>query len=199
MSTPEDPGSRAPSTDARAVRTRARLIEAYLEITATGHVPKVSTVIRAARVNRSSFYAHFDDMDDMTLRVLDDALDDLSRTQAELSARAQRPTGLTALAAGGAYLDALGANRSSLRSAITANRAQAQARIGDTIERNMLEFLAITPGWDSGSARSQLTASWVAHGWAGVVCAWIAGEIEIDRDSLLQELVALNPRVPAQD
>jgi AcrR family transcriptional regulator len=184
--------ARTPSVDARAVRTRDRLREAYLAVSASGAVPLVSTVVRAAAVNRSSFYAHFDDMDDMSLWMLDEALGDLAASQAELARRAHQNTRVTAVAAGNAYLDAIEANRAALRAAVVADRARARARIGATMERTMLDFMAITPGWDDLSVNARATASWVSHGWAGVICAWLAGDIVATRDELLTELVALN-------
>lgn len=185
--------ARPPSADARAVRTRARLRDAYISICRSGEVPRVSTLIRTAGVNRSSFYAHFSDLDDMTLWVVDEALGDLSRSQAELAAREGHTTRETAFAAGGAYLEAIEANREPLRAAVTANRASAQARIGSAFERTMLEFLSNTPGWQGSSVRARATATWVAHGWAGAVCAWVVGEAPGTREELLAELVSLNP------
>lgn len=187
-----DRRARTPSADVRAVRTRERLREAYLAISKSGAVPMVSTVVRVAAVNRSSFYAHFDDMDDMSLWVLDEALGDLAMSQAELARRAHQNTRVTAITAGSAYLDAIEANRAALSAAVLADRARARARIGATMERTMLDFLAITPGWDDLSVNARATASWVAHGWAGVICAWLAGDIVMSRQELLTELVALN-------
>lgn len=188
-----DTGVPRTSTDARAIRTRARLKEAYLALARLGEHPKVSTLIRTAGVNRSSFYAHFDDIDDMTLWLVDEALGDLTRSQAELAAKARQATRVTAIAAGGAYLEAVDANRDALRAAILANRARAHARIGRAIERSMLDFLTITPGWDADSIRARTVTTWVSHGWAGAICAWVLGEIPLSRGALLKELVALNP------
>ena len=47
--------------------------------------------------------------------------------------------------------------------------------------------------WDSGSGRSRAIASFVGHGWAGAICAWLDGDLPLERDALLAELVALNP------
>ena len=34
---------------------------------------------------------------------------------------------------------------------------------------------------------------YLSHGWSAVLCGWLAGELELTRDQLLQELLALNP------
>jgi len=180
--------------DARAVRTRQRLVDAYVRVSRPdAGVPRVSTIVRAAGVNRSSFYAHFDSIEDLTLYVLDLALADLARSQATIAERASQATRITALTAGRAYLDAIAANAPGLAAAVRADRAQARARIGATLEQTMLDFLSITPGWDAHSARSVAITAFVGHGWAGAICAWLAGELQLETNALLQELVALNP------
>ncbi len=182
------------------MRTRQRLVDAYVQVSTPGAgVPRVSTIVRAAGVNRSSFYAHFDGVEDLTLYVLDLALADLARSQAMIAERARPATRVTALAAGRAYLDAIAANAPGLAAAVRADRAQARARIGATLQQTMLDFLSITPGWDAHSPRSVAIAAFVGHGWAGTICAWLAGELPLEMDVLLAELVALNPdpaRVP---
>ena len=92
-----------------------------------------------------------------------------------------RPTRVTALAAGRAYLDAIAANAPGLAAAVRADRAQARARIGATLQQTMLDFLSITPGWDAHSPRSVAIAAFVGHGWAGTICAWLAGELPLER------------------
>ena len=188
--------SRTRSQDVRARRTRERLVSAYLQLLDTTAAPlSVTQVVRAAGVNRSSFYAHFADLGDLGLDVLDTALDAIYAAQAQtVQARSQDDLRTTAVEQ---ILQAVAANAPTLRLAVHHNRAATRYQIGQAIQRNANELLHQLPGWeDTRPAATHLLAIYLSHGWAGVICAWLADELTSTQSELADQLVALNPDGP---
>lgn len=74
------------STDPRAERTRRQIRDSVLALAAEGGGElTVSAVARRAGVNRSSFYAHFESIDQVAIELLDESLTSI----AELGWRAR--------------------------------------------------------------------------------------------------------------
>ncbi|MGI6870603.1 MULTISPECIES: TetR/AcrR family transcriptional regulator [Amycolatopsis] len=64
------------STDARAQRTRKRLVNAFQELAAEGGADvTVKEIVTRAGVNRTSFYAHFPDLDALAVAATSDLFD----------------------------------------------------------------------------------------------------------------------------
>ncbi|WGL53352.1 TetR/AcrR family transcriptional regulator [Nocardioides sp. BP30] len=65
--------------DPRAERTRRQIRDAVVALAGSGAEPiTVSAVARAAGVNRSSFYAHFDSLEDVACSMLDESLAEIA-------------------------------------------------------------------------------------------------------------------------
>lgn len=79
---PTDPRPMLDNTDARAVRTRTKLVEAFHEVVRDTDPDEISVsgLTRAAGVNRTSFYAHFASPEDLAVHALGDLLDVVSST-----------------------------------------------------------------------------------------------------------------------
>ncbi len=184
---------RARSQDPRARDTRAKLARAYVELSKTADaVPNISQIVRVAGVNRSSFYAHFTSVGDLSLYLLESALASIY----EGSTAALRSGGRDGLAAttGSMIIAAVEENRSALRAAVLHDRALARRQIGLAIEASTLRLLQALPGWEYASQGPlRLLVIYLSHGWSAVLCGWLAGELETTRPQLLHELLALNP------
>jgi AcrR family transcriptional regulator len=126
------------------MHTRAKLARAFTTVAEgdAGAPLSVSAIVAAARVNRSSFYAHFDTTSDLAMYVLHDALAAISAD--DLRARA---TG----AATGAQaselvleriLDQVERQRGELRAVFrSAVGWDARARFGDRLRANIATYL----------------------------------------------------------
>jgi AcrR family transcriptional regulator len=182
------------SRDPRARRTRDRLVRAYVELskTASGDAPSVSHIVRAAGINRSSFYAHFTDVGDLSLYVLETALASVYESgAASLRAGVRRDLAATT---GTMIIDAVVSNAGALRAAVRQNRPLARRQIGVAIERSTIGLMRSLSGWEDAEREPlRLLVIYLSHGWSGVLCAWLAGEHELTPDQLLHELLALNP------
>lgn len=181
------------SQDPRARDTRARLVRAYVDLSRSAHaVPSISQIVRSAGVNRSSFYAHFTSVGDLSLYVLQSALVSIYAGSTEaLRSRGQEGLAVTTASM---MINAVEENRSALRAAVLNDRALARRQIGLAIEGSTLELLHALPGWENASqGRLRLLVIYLSHGWSAVLCGWLAGELELTRDQLLHELLALNP------
>ena len=184
------------SQDPRARRTRERLVRAYVDLAKTSAgVPTVSDVVRSAGVNRSSFYAHFTDVGDLSLYLLETALAAIY----EASMVSLRGGGRQDLAVttGSMIIDAVIENAAALRAAVRQNPALARRQIGVAIERSTIRLMHSIAGWEDAEREPlRLLVIYLGHGWSGVLCAWLGGDHPLSRDELLQELVALNPDGP---
>jgi AcrR family transcriptional regulator len=186
-------GSRSAGHDIRAVRTRKRLVNAYVALTSDGRAaPTAADVARTARVNRSSFYAHFHDIEDLTLYVLDSALEAIYR-QHTVAPADRDPTQLRD-STSAAILTAVRDRVAALKAAVHADRAQARKRIGLAIEQQALDVLRSLPDWDGvDAAHLKLLACYLGHGWSGIICAYVMGEVTGEPDEMMAELLRVNP------
>lgn len=152
----------------------------------------MADIVRLAGVNRSSFYAHFDDLGDLGVYVLESALDDIDAGQVA-TMHQQNPQELRTASAS-MIVSAVADNAATLRAAVRHNRALLRRQLGSAIERWMTEILRILPGWERADTEPLvLLVIYLSHGWAGTLCAWLAGDIAASQDELVEELLALNP------
>lgn len=189
------------------MHTRAKLARAFTAVAEgdAGAPLSVSAIVAAARVNRSSFYAHFDTTSDLAMYVLQDALAAISAD--DLRARA---TG----AATGAQaselvleriLDQVERQRGELRAVFrSAVGWDARARFGDRLRANIatyLEYAAGRPahaesergGSERGGSERAATAAFLGHGLAATIAAWVTGELACSRSELLRIMLDLVP------
>jgi AcrR family transcriptional regulator len=175
--------------------TRQRLVDAYITLTnRTSGVPTVADVVRAANVNRSTFYAHFSSIADLTLSVLDSALTSIYDIQFDHIGERPLSTADVRDQTGQGIVSAVVANRTALAAAVAVDRPRSRQLIGRAILRNNLVIIRRLPGWaEIEENRLAMLMSYLAHGWSGVICAWLAEEIALSPAELLVELLAVNP------
>lgn len=185
----------ADNTDVRAVRTRAKLIEAFHEVVRDTDPDEisVSALTRAAGVNRTSFYAHFSSPEDLAVHALGDLLDVVSSTDIVL--RTERA------------LTAEQASRRALREIVDFvwDRRASYARLLGPAAPARLS-VAVTDAFATHAARSLaqmpnrppeadpvLTAQFIAAGVLHVVGRWLAEPRRWSRDRLVGALVPCLP------
>lgn len=186
------------SPDPRAARTRDKLAAAFTGLAArnSGVPLSVSDITQAAGLNRSSFYAHFDDTADLALYVLEKALAEISvgsardRAAGAVSGRAATAAALERL------LDQVEHQRAELVAVFgsTAGGA-ARFRFGERLRidlREYLERLDTEPPRSAGELDT--AAEFVGHGLAAAVVGWLTGAIDASRRDLVPMLVDLVPR-----
>ena len=184
------------NTDPRAVRTRQKLVDAFHETIRDCDLDgmSVSSLARAAGVNRTSFYEHFASPEDLAIHALSDLFDvvrnadivmrsEHSVPAAEASRRALREIVGFVHERRETYVRLLGPGAaprlvSAVSAAFTERTVQALERMD-----------ARPPGADP-----QVTAQFLAGEVLGVMGSWLAGQpAQWPPDQLVEALVLCLP------
>ena len=164
---------RIEGVDPRAEQTRNRLFAAILELASRRPLDQISVIeiATAARVNRSSFYQHFADREELLASALEQletdaarahepvALDDLSRPPRELLRFAQHFHDYAAV-----YRQALGPNGSGRIAARVRARTLELVRTG----------IELSPSRQTHPLPLDIEAAGTAGAILGVIEAWLA-------------------------
>jgi AcrR family transcriptional regulator len=182
-------------TDPRAVRTVARLVEALSELCAAGPevLPSVEEVARRAGVNRSSFYAHFDDLDALVAWWLEQELRPVFErdlTMRSDPARVERDLGRVSIAA---LVEALAVRRAPLATLFRGS-ATSRHRFAELFAAWMEpNFAAVGERLGWGPLDGHVAALFYGTGIATVLVAWTVGDVDCDAAELAERCVALVP------
>jgi AcrR family transcriptional regulator len=193
--------------DPRAGRTRRRVFDAVLALAGEGAGQgaepgtgqrkaglTISAVSRLAGVNRSSFYAHFDSLEDVACQLLDDSLAQITEIgwheRARAGADAAGHRDLLALvghvaAQRGLYLAVLGAEESA---------AHAQAHLARVL-RDRFASAFVHYGARSVTDDGAVTAAAVSVGasTAALLAGWLRGEFECSQRELADRILDAFP------
>jgi AcrR family transcriptional regulator len=184
------------NTDPRAVRTRQKLVDAFHETIRDCDLDgmSVSSLARAAGVNRTSFYEHFATPEDLAIHALSDLFDVVRnadivmRSQhsvpaAEASRRALREIVYFVHERRETYVRLLGPGAAPrLVSAVSAAFAERTVQALEQMDTR-------PPGADL-----RVTAHFLAGGVLGVIGAWLASQpTRWSPDQLVEALVLCLP------
>lgn len=184
------------NTDPRAVRTRQKLVDAFHETIRDRDLDdmSVSSLARAAGVNRTSFYEHFASPEDLAIHALSDLFDVVRNADivmrsehrvpaAEASRRALREIVGFVHDRRETYVRLLGPGAAPrLVSAVSAAFAE-----------RTVQALAQMDARPAG-ADLRVTAQFLAGGVLGVIGAWLASEPgSCSPDQLVEALVLCLP------
>lgn len=184
------------STDPRAARTRHLLVEAALGLSgSSGAQLSASSIARAAGVNRSSFYAHFDSVEALVCELLDTSLAGIAEHGRSARATADAPSDtagrrdLRALVEHveehrHVYVTVLGTESGAVARAHLARVLQ--ARFADSFERYGALAIVDPP-------TVQAAATGVGHAVAALLADWLLGTLECTEERLTDHLVATLP------
>jgi AcrR family transcriptional regulator len=186
----------AGSSDPRAVRTRQKLIDAFRAAVAESDpaAMSVASLTRAAGVNRTSFYSHFDSPEDLAIHALSELFDVMG--DADILLRSEHS------------VPAVEASRRALRGIVSFvwERWDSYARVlgpgaaprlvqavSDAFTERTVASLqridARPPGADV-----RVTARFLAGGVLGVIGAWLADErSRWSPDDLVEALIQCLP------
>ena len=183
-------GSLRSSTDPRPTRTRTRLFEAADRVVARGGTPTVTAIVAEAGVSRASFYAHFSGIDDLAIRLQDEALAEIA-AQAVLDDAAHDAEAMLAsqrrLVAHYAEHRALYRTVLSLPSAGDAASRAADA-MAATIAARIEEVATPPAGIDPA-----LAAAYIASAATGLIVSWLLGRVDADEETIARHLLELMP------
>jgi len=177
------------SADARAQRTRERLVAAFQELAAEGATNlKVKDVVTRAGVNRTSFYAHFAGVEALAMAAMTDHFEAIGVVDA-----AHRPgdpyrTSLDSLRAVIEFIT----ERSAFYERLLSSETPFFSAIEDAFTQRNRETLrgitSLPPGVDIDTA-----ARFVAAGMMGVIAQWLRGGRAESTDVLAARLRDLLP------
>lgn len=179
--------------DPRAIRTRERLTGTYRRLVDEGQAPtSVSAVTTRARVNRSSFYTHFADLDELALYSLDRFLVGLAERDTQIR---QSRSGAEAVRASVLDFVTHVANERSVFMNVFELGAGGAAlnRLIDLVARRFRALL-LRVARDVDPVKNDLTARFIAAGVCGAVGIWLSDESgELSADQLTDHLLTLFP------
>lgn len=196
-------GLRAESTvDPRAARTRQGIVDAVtrLRSRSSGDLA-VTDIVREAAISRSSFYAHFAGLDELAIELL-------RRDFASVAPIAASGTAETRESARESYLrlvEHFSTQQSIYSSALglPLSRRAYDEVIASYAEQLMASFAPATAkvaesadaptATVSADVRVRVAATYVAGGTVMLLGSWIAGELPLGKEELVDELVALLP------
>ena len=182
-------------SDPRASLTRRRLLQAFLELADTDQTRiSVGDLTARAGLHRSSFYAHFDGVDDLAALAVHEQLaqihaDNLQRhLVAAMDADASNLLVLRQILEWGRSRPAF------LSAAMNHDRAVAEQALGAALRGFVLDYYRAVPAFSALTARRlAVSAEFVGHALAALVCAWLAREIDLSEGELIRHLGLLIP------
>jgi AcrR family transcriptional regulator len=188
------------SDDPRAARTRDRLVAAFHEALAHQDPAQmsVSALARAAGVNRTSFYEHFDSPEDLALHALGRELDSVSIADVARRSRGL-PSGQASRVAIGAIVQFVAAqphlHARLLGPGAAPHLVQA---VTERFARDAELALRETPGVPDGVDVAVLSR-FLAGGVLGVIGRWLGEGSTTPQEQLVDEIVRCLPAWLADD
>ena len=144
-----------------SIRSERLLKDAFVALAANGERISVSALCRQADLNRSTFYAHYDSVDDLEARLVEDLMDGLAKVLKDTLANAFRDNPRPALEAIGSYV---ASNQALLKLLLTSN---ASFDFGDRLRRELL----VTVG--HARLEDEIRFDYVAGGLSSVFRTWV--------------------------
>lgn len=178
------------SQDPRAVRTRARFFEAAAELARQGRPVTVSELSRQVGMSRAAFYTHFTDLSDLALRMQEQQVAEIARV-----ARIERDkdVGAALRSAHRALVDHLATYRDLYRVVFALPESEGVAsRIADAMAPAIVEHLRHL-GTCPPRTTPEIAAIYLSHAVAGLVVAWLRGDVDLGREELEAALDELLP------
>lgn len=177
--------------DPRTQRMLQRLFSAAASLAARPEAFSVRTLVEAAGVSRSAFYAHFADLNDFASAFLAHNLSDIRRQVAAPSGRQSRDS----IARNGyeRLVAHLVAHFEIYRTALAVDAIRtAYERFVASYAIEVFESAA-SGATLNARVNARVAAVHTAGGVASVLVAWLLGAIDLSDDEIVDQLVALTP------
>ncbi|MFZ4894817.1 TetR/AcrR family transcriptional regulator [Plantibacter sp. Mn2098] len=186
------------TTDPRAERTRQTIFAAVGTLMAArAESVSVGDIVRTAGISRSSFYAHFSSLDELTTDFLRLQFSEIGTAGVEIhpgDLDDASGTGRSAARIGYRRLIAHLTDHFPLYSSVL-DLPVARSTYDEIVTaytNRMIASLVDTVSVPAGT-RPELVAAYVAGGTLALVGAWMRGSIDVSDDELVDELIALLP------
>jgi len=177
----------APSTDPRPARTRGRLAASLTSLMRDGEArPTVTSIVARAGVHRSSFYMHFESVDELAVYVLRRQFAELSRLTGEALSRrdtANRTAARSALRTTSLLIR---------RNASVLTHGRAEGRCVPTLAGLLSECISRHMAQRDDPRPSEIRHAeqlFVSNGLAGLMASWLDGELAMPIDRFVDRLV----------
>ncbi|MFE4694918.1 TetR/AcrR family transcriptional regulator [Streptomyces sp. NPDC056749] len=187
--------------DVRTRRTRARLREAVVRLASAGPVENVAVadLVRAARINRTTFYKHAASPAAVLEQVLYEDLDRVRAAWIADTLAAELPVRDVLDRASHALVDHLERHDALYTAGLVGHRsAVLHQLLVDHFTASVRDLLARDPGILPGGKgsvawRTDAHSRFVAHGEVGVVEAWLTLPAPRDRSLFVSAVAAMLP------
>jgi AcrR family transcriptional regulator len=188
--------STASSTDPRAVSSRRRLSDAFVELArAQGSAITVADLVARAGVHRSSFYAHFGSIGDLAAYAVGDQLGEVHEHNLQRHADGRISGVDSNRLVLREILRQVSAPPFALLALLNHDSALAEQAFGDVLRDRVLDYFARVSRYSALSVRrQQISAEYVGHALSSLVCAWLRGEVDLAEDDFVLLLGALVPQ-----
>jgi AcrR family transcriptional regulator len=180
--------------DPRALRTRERLVRAYLDLIAAGRPADltVEELARAAGVNRSSFYSHYASTADLAVAALTDVFAVVASMDAAARAAGGAEVGSAREVSRDSLLEVLRfvADRRQVYGALLEERGHFLRAVEDAFAESALRTLLV-----DGRAHGdpEITARFIACGAVGVMSWWLDQDESVPVERLAELLADIIP------
>lgn len=202
-------GSSPCVTDRRFVRTRAHINEAFVELVEERGIDgfTVADIADRAGINRSTFYSHYKDKDDLLRTFEDEFLADLSDIEAKIANITTEELGLAfmdvqPLAVLVELFEYLGAHREALHALLGPNGdMRFERKLLDTVCNTLVYRVLDQKYSDNPTPLVNYYVSYFSNASLGVVRCWIEGgakETPEEMASILMHLTFINPGDPIE-
>jgi AcrR family transcriptional regulator len=184
------------SSDPRALRTRRKLVAAFHAAVADADpaAMSVAALTRAAGVNRTSFYSHFESPEDLAIHALSDLFDVVGDADILMRAEHRVPAAEASRRALRDIVWFVGERRDSYARVLGPGAApRLKLAVAEAFAERTVVSLERIEGPPSGTD-VQVTARFLAGGVLGVLGAWLgAGPSAMSPDDLVQALTQCLP------
>lgn len=177
------------AADPRPARTRAAILAAVEALGTRDDDVTVPAIVAEAGISRSSFYAHFRDLDALAVEILGEAFAEIEALDLELR-RTTGPTA-TALATTERLVDVF-ARRRQLYAAVLGSRTTTEAHRA-VQEAFAIQALGTMIATAPPHVDPRAAADYVAGGSLAVLTAWLLSDEPAETSHVQRQLVALLP------
>lgn len=189
----------AVSADPRPARTRTAIVAALKDAVASGEPVSVSSLARRAGISRSAFYTHFATLDDLAVYALDEVFKAVAEQDVLARSSGAQSGADTARRSLRVLVDHLSAHRQLYGGLFaTSARSPAQSAIVDRftdVTRRVLPYVDNPPEGVNPDA----SAAFVGAGIMGLLGSWLRGELDLDPEGAVEQLLRVIPPWMASD
>jgi AcrR family transcriptional regulator len=180
------------SRDPRAARTRAAILAAVDELTAQGvAAPSVSEIVLQAGISRSSFYTQFASVEQLTMAVFADALQQTTLLEAAARTSGEMSDYEATRQAIARLVEHVAEHRGLYRLGLPATGG-AYLHVVATVARQFEGTACLAAAPDNG-VDVRAATTYLAGGTLALLHVWVTGELVATNEQITAQLTAMLP------